>query len=282
MGKPTGFLEYERVNNVSTAPLKRIKDFDEFHIPLSEEERRIQGARCMDCGVPFCQSGMMIGGMASGCPLNNLIPEWNDLIYNNNLEEALSRLTKTNSFPEFTSRVCPAPCEAACTCGLNDKPVTIKENENAIIEYGFEKGLIKACPPKVRTDKKIAIIGSGASGLACAASLNKRGHHVTVFERSDRPGGLLMYGIPNMKLEKSVIERRINLMKEEGIVFKTGVNVGVDIKAEDLKKEFDAVVLCCGASHPRNINAPGREAKGIYFAVDFLTRATKHVLNTII
>ncbi|MCI5848519.1 MAG: glutamate synthase subunit beta [Lachnospiraceae bacterium] len=279
MGKPTGFLEYERVNNVSTAPLKRIKDFDEFHIPLSEEERRIQGARCMDCGVPFCQSGMMIGGMASGCPLNNLIPEWNDLIYNNNLEEALSRLTKTNSFPEFTSRVCPAPCEAACTCGLNDKPVTIKENENAIIEYGFEKGLIKACPPKVRTDKKIAIIGSGASGLACAASLNKRGHHVTVFERSDRPGGLLMYGIPNMKLEKSVIERRINLMKEEGIVFKTGVNVGVDIKAEDLKKEFDAVVLCCGASHPRNINAPGREAKGIYFAVDFLTRATKHVLN---
>ncbi len=279
MGKPTGFLEYERVNNVSTAPLKRIKDFDEFHIPLSEEERRIQGARCMDCGVPFCQSGMMIGGMASGCPLNNLIPEWNDLIYNNNLEEALSRLTKTNSFPEFTSRVCPAPCEAACTCGLNDKPVTIKENENAIIEYGFEKGLIKACPPKVRTDKKIAIIGSGASGLACAASLNKRGHHVTVFERSDRPGGLLMYGIPNMKLEKSVIERRINLMKEEGIVFKTGVNVGVDIKAVDLKKEFDAVVLCCGASHPRNINAPGREAKGIYFAVDFLTRATKHVLN---
>ena len=275
MGKPTGFLEYERVNNVSTAPLKRIKDFDEFHIPLSEEERRIQGARCMDCGVPFCQSGMMIGGMASGCPLNNLIPEWNDLIYNNNLEEALSRLTKTNSFPEFTSRVCPAPCEAACTCGLNDKPVTIKENENAIIEYGFEKGLIKACPPKVRTDKKIAIIGSGASGLACAASLNKRGHHVTVFERSDRPGGLLMYGIPNMKLEKSVIERRINLMKEEGIVFKTGVNVGVDIKAV----EFDAVVLCCGASHPRNINAPGREAKGIYFAVDFLTRATKHVLN---
>ena len=279
MGKPTGFLEYERVNNVSTAPLKRIKDFDEFHIPLSEEERRIQGARCMDCGVPFCQSGMMIGGMASGCPLNNLIPEWNDLIYNNNLEEALSRLTKTNSFPEFTSRVCPAPCEAACTCGLNDKPVTIKENENAIIEYGFENGLIKACPPKVRTDKKVAIIGSGASGLACAASLNKRGHHVTVFERSDRPGGLLMYGIPNMKLEKSVIERRINLMKEEGIVFKTGVNVGVDIKAEDLKKEFDAVVLCCGASHPRNINAPGREAKGIYFAVDFLTRATKHVLN---
>lgn len=279
MGKPTGFLEYERVNNVSTAPLKRIKDFDEFHIPLSEEERRIQGARCMDCGVPFCQSGMMIGGMASGCPLNNLIPEWNDLIYNNNLEEALSRLTKTNSFPEFTSRVCPAPCEAACTCGLNDKPVTIKENENAIIEYGFENGLIKACPPKVRTDKKVAIIGSGASGLACAASLNKRGHHVTVFERSDRPGGLLMYGIPNMKLEKSVIERRINLMKEEGIVFKTGVNVGVDIKAEDLKKEFDAVVLCCGASHPRNINAPGREAKGIYFAVDFLTRATKYVLN---
>lgn len=279
MGKATGFMEFNRKNCNRENPLSRVNHWNEFEVPLTEEERREQGARCMDCGVPFCQSGMMIGGMASGCPLNNLIPEWNDLIYNNNLEEALSRLTKTNSFPEFTSRVCPAPCEAACTCGLNDKPVTIKENENAIIEYGFEKGIIKACPPKVRTDKKIAIIGSGASGLACAASLNKRGHHVTVFERSDRPGGLLMYGIPNMKLEKSVIERRINLMKEEGIVFKTGVNVGIDIKAEDLKKEFDAVVLCCGASHPRNINAPGREAKGIYFAVDFLTRATKHVLN---
>lgn len=279
MGKPTGFLEYERVDNVAASPLKRIKDYDEFHVPLSDEERRLQGARCMDCGVPFCQSGMIIGGMASGCPLNNLIPEWNDLLYTNNLDEALERLTKTNCFPEFTSRVCPAPCEAACTCGLNDVPVTIKENENAIIEYGFEHGLIKAEPPKVRTGKKVAVVGSGASGLACAAQLNKRGHLVTVFEREDRPGGLLMYGIPNMKLDKKIIDRRINILKEEGIEFKTGVNVGVDIKAEKLKKEYDAVVLCCGASNPRNINAAGRDAKGIYFAVDYLTRVTKHLME---
>lgn len=277
MGKPTGFLEYERVNNVATAPLKRIKDFDEFHVPLSDEERRVQGARCMDCGVPFCQSGMMIGGMASGCPLNNLIPEWNDLLYTNNLPEALKRLTKTNCFPEFTSRVCPAPCEAACTCGLNDSPVTIKENENAIIEYGFENGLIKANPPKVRTGKKVAVIGSGPSGLACAMQLNKRGHHVTVYERSNKPGGLLMYGIPNMKLDKKVIERRVSIMKDEGIEFKCGVNVGLDIKADQLKKEYDAVVLCCGASNPRNIKAEGRDAKGIYFAVDFLSRVTRNL-----
>lgn len=279
MGKPTGFMEYERINNVAVLPLKRIKDFDEFHIPLTDEERRLQSARCMDCGVPFCQSGMMIGRMVSGCPLNNLIPEWNDLMYNGNMEQALKRLLKTNNFPEFTSRVCPAPCEAACTCGLFDKPVTIKENENEIIEYGFENNLVKPEPPTIRTGKSVAIVGSGASGLACADLLNKRGHLVTVFERDDRPGGILMYGIPNMKLEKNIIERRINVMKDEGVIFKTGVDVGKDIKASKLKKDYDCVVLCCGASNPRNITVPGRDANEIYYAVDYLKRVTKHLLN---
>lgn len=279
MGKPTGFLEYERKGNAETPPLERIQNFNEFHVPMSENERKCQAARCMDCGVPFCQSGMMIGGMASGCPLNNMCPEWNDLIYLGNYTEALGRLLKTNNFPEFTSRVCPAPCEAACTCGLNDTPVSIKENENAIIEFGYENGLMEAKPPKVRTGKKVAVVGSGPSGLAAADQLNRRGHSVTVFERSDRPGGLLMYGIPNMKLEKSVIERKVNILSEEGIVFKTGVNVGVDVKAEQLLEEFDRVILTCGSSNPRDISAPGREAEGIYFAVDYLTRVTKHVMD---
>ncbi len=277
MGKTTGFLEYEREGNQAIEPLKRIKNFDEFHVPMSEEERQIQAARCMDCGVPFCQSGMMIGGMASGCPLNNMCPEWNELLYTGSYEQALGRLLKTNNFPEFTSRVCPAPCEAACTCGLNDAPVTIKENENAIIEYGYENGLMEPDPPKVRTGKKVAIVGSGPSGLAAADQLNKRGHLVTVYEREDHPGGLLMYGIPNMKLDKSVIDRKIKVMEQEGVTFKTGVNVGVDVKAEDLKKEYDRIILTCGASNPRDIKAPGREAKGIYFAVDYLKRVTKHL-----
>ena len=279
MGKPTGFMEYDRQNNTEVPPLERIKNFEEFHVPMGEEERRSQAARCMECGVPFCQSGMMIGGMASGCPLNNLCPEWNDLLYGNCYEQALMRLLKTNNFPEFTSRVCPAPCEAACTCGLHDSPVTIKENENAIIEYGYEHGLMDAKPPKVRTGKKIAIVGSGPSGLAAADQLNKRGHLVTVFEREDHPGGLLMYGIPNMKLDKSVIDRKIKVMEEEGVEFRTCVNVGVDIKAEELQKQYDRVILACGASHPRDIGAPGREAKGIYFAVDYLKRVTKHLRN---
>ena len=278
MGKPTGFLEYDRRGNTETSPLERIQNFNEFHVPMGEEERRCQAARCMDCGVPFCQSGMMIGGMASGCPLNNMCPEWNDLIYLGNYTEALGRLLKTNNFPEFTSRVCPAPCEAACTCGLNDTPVTIKENENAIIEYGYANDLMVAKPPKVRTGKKVAVVGSGPSGLAAADQLNKRGHNVTVFERSDRPGGLLMYGIPNMKLEKTVIEGRVKIMEEEGVEFRTGINVGVDVKAEELLKEYDRVILTCGSSKPRDIKAPGREAEGIYFAVDYLTRVTKHVM----
>lgn len=234
----------------------------------------------MECGVPFCQAGMMICGMASGCPLHNLIPEWNDLVYMGNWKEAYNRLKKTNNFPEFTSRVCPALCEAACTCGLNGDPVATKENEYAIIENAYEQGYAAAKPPKVRTGKKVAVVGSGPSGLAVADQLNKRGHLVTVFERSDRVGGLLMYGIPNMKLEKRIVERKVKIMEEEGITFRTGVNVGKDIKAQKLLQDFDKVVLACGASNPRDIKAPGREAKGIYFAVDFLTANTKSLLDS--
>ena len=280
MGKPTGFLEYDRVNGKAAAPLERIKNFNEFHTPLTEAQQRKQGARCMECGVPFCQSGMMMNGMVSGCPLHNLVPEWNDLVYTGNWGQAYNRLKKTNSFPEFTSRVCPAPCEAACTCGLNGDPVSIKENEHAIIEKAYETGAAGPKPPHLRTDKKIAVIGSGPSGLAAADQLNKRGHNVTVFEREDRVGGLLMYGIPNMKLEKQIIDRKINVMKEEGVTFVTGANVGKNYKAAKLLKEFDSVVLACGASNPRAINVPGRDAEGIYFAVDFLKSTTKSLLNS--
>ena len=279
MGKPTGFMEYERQDNKDILPLERIKDFNEFHSPISEKERKKQAARCMNCGVPFCQSGMMINGMASGCPLNNLVPEWNDLLYHGNMEKALQLLRQTNNFPEFTSRVCPALCEAACTCGLNEEPVTCKANENAIVEFGYANGLLKANPPQVRTGKKVAIVGSGPSGLAAADQLNRRGHEVTVYERNDHIGGLLMYGIPNMKLEKWVIERRQKILEEEGVTFIVNADVGRNVKAADLLKEYDSVILACGASNPRDIKAPGREAKGIYFAVDFLTRSTKHVLT---
>ncbi len=280
MGKPTGFMDYKREECLSEAPLKRIKHFKEFHIHLPLEQQQQQGARCMACGVPFCQSGMMIGGMASGCPLHNLIPEWNDLVYLGNWEAAYHRLKKTSNFPEFTSRVCPALCEKACTCNLNGDPVTTKDNEYAIIEHAYEMGWAKANPPKVRTGKKVAVIGSGPSGLATADQLNKRGHEVTVFERNDRVGGLLRYGIPNMKLEKSVIDRKVRIMEEEGIHFVTNANVGQNVDAKKLLKDFDRVVLCCGASNPRDINVPGRDAKGIYFAVDFLTGVTKSLLDS--
>lgn len=279
MGKPTGFLEYERVEAKAVSPKERIKNFNEFHTPLSEAEQRKQSARCMDCGVPFCQSGMTIKGMTSGCPLNNLIPEWNDLVYTGNWEQAYNRLHKTSNFPEFTSRVCPALCEKACTCGLNGDAVCTKENEMAIIEHAYANGLAGPKPPKVRTGKKIAVVGSGPSGLAVADQLNSRGHSVTVYERADRVGGLLRYGIPNMKLEKHIIDRKINVMKAEGIEFVTDANIGVNIKAQKLQEEYDAVVLCCGASNPRDINAPGRDANGIYFAVDFLTSTTKSLLD---
>ena len=280
MGKPTGFMEYERETAKAESPLERIHHFNEFHTPLSKEKQRQQAARCMACGVPFCQAGMMIGGMASGCPLNNLVPEWNDLLYNGCYEQAYARLMKTHCFPEFTSRVCPALCEKACTCNLNGDPVSTKENERTIIENAFASGLVKANPPKVRTGKTVAVVGSGPSGLATAMQLNKRGHKVTVFERNDRIGGLLRYGIPNMKLEKQVIDRRVKLMEEEGIEFVTNVNIGVDITAEELLQKYDRVVLCCGASNPRDINAPGRDAKGIYFAVDFLKTTTKSLLDS--
>lgn len=280
MGKPTGFLDYERENSKAVSPKERIKNFNEFHTPLSKEKQQLQGARCMDCGVPFCQSGMMIGGMASGCPLNNLVPEWNELLYTGNWEQAYNRLHKTNNFPEFTGRVCPALCENACTCNLNDEPVASKQNELAIVENAYEEGYAAAKIPKVRTGKKIAIIGSGPSGLAAADQLNQRGHNVTVFERSDRPGGLLMYGIPNMKLEKQYVERKISIMKEEGVEFVTGTDVGKDIKADKILKDYDRVILACGASNPRDIKVPGREAKGIYFAVDFLKATTKSLLDT--
>ena len=280
MGKPTGFMEYERETAKAESPLERIHHFNEFHTPLSKEKQRQQAARCMACGVPFCQAGMMIGGMASGCPLNNLVPEWNDLLYNGCYEQAYARLMKTHCFPEFTSRVCPALCEKACTCNLNGDPVSTKENERTIIENAFATGLVKANPPKVRTGKTVAVVGSGPSGLATAMQLNKRGHKVTVFERNDRIGGLLRYGIPNMKLEKQVIDRRVKLMEEEGIEFVTNVNIGVDITAEELLQKYDRVVLCCGASNPRDINAPGRDAKGIYFAVDFLKATTKSLLDS--
>ena len=280
MGKPTGFLEYERCETAASAPLERIQHFKEFHAELSDEERRCQAARCMDCGVPFCQNGKMLGGMISGCPLNNLIPEWNELLYRDKKDQALERLLETNNFPEFTSRVCPALCEKSCICGVHDSPVTVRENERAIIENAFAKGHIKPRIPAARSGKKIAVIGSGPSGLAAADSLNRRGHNVTVFERSDRPGGLLMYGIPNMKLEKDIVLRRTALMELEGVEFRTGCNVGSDVSAETLLEDFDAVILACGSSQPRDINAPGRDAQNIYFAVDFLTSTTKSLLDT--
>ena len=279
MGKPTGFIEYNRKEAKASSPKERIKNFNEFHTPLPEEEQKCQAARCMDCGVPFCQSGMTIKGMTSGCPLNNLIPEWNDLVYDGNWERAYNRLHKTSNFPEFTSRVCPALCEKACTCGLNGEPVCTKENELAIIEKAYANGWAAAKPPVVRTGKKIAVIGSGPAGLAVADQLNPRGHNVTVFERSDRVGGLLRYGIPNMKLEKHIIDRKLDVMREEGVEFVVNANVGADVKAKDILKEYDAVVLACGASNPRDINAPGRDANGIYFAVDFLTSTTKALLD---
>ena len=279
MGKATGFLDYDRKESQAIDPKERIKNFNEFHIPLSTEEQQRQGARCMDCGVPFCQSGMSIKGMTSGCPLQNLVPEWNDLVYHGNWEQAYLRLHKTSNFPEFTCRVCPGLCEKACTCGLNGSPVTTRENERAIIEYAYAHGLADAKPPMNRTGKKIAVVGSGPSGLAVADQLNSRGHNVTVFERSDRVGGLLRYGIPNMKLEKQIIDLKIAVMEEEGITFVTGKDVGKDSKPKELLAEYDAVVLACGASNPRDIKAPGREAKGIYFAVDFLTSTTKSLLD---
>ncbi len=270
MGKPTGFKEIGRELPKRRPVELRILDWNEIYHPFPEEKLRAQGARCMDCGIPFCHGG---------CPLGNIIPEWNDLVYKNRWRDALDMLFKTNNFPEFTGRVCPAPCEEACVLGINEKPVTIKLIEQNIIDRAFEEGWIKPYPPEKRTGKKVAVVGSGPAGLGCAAQLNKAGHLVTVFERADRIGGLLMYGIPNFKLEKSVVDRRVKLMQAEGITFKTSANVGIDISIEDLRSQFDAIVLCGGSTQARELNVPGRELKGIYKAMDYLPLQNKKNLG---
>jgi glutamate synthase (NADPH/NADH) small chain len=279
MGKPTGFIEYLRELPQDRPPLDRIKDWREFHHHLPDDRLKLQGARCMDCGIPFCHTGTLLSGMASGCPINNLIPEWNDLIYRGLWREALDRLHKTNNFPEFTGRVCPAPCEGSCVLGINAPPVAIKTIECAIIDRGWEEGWVTPEPPSVRSGKKVAIVGSGPAGLCAAAQLNKAGHEVTVFEREDRPGGLLMYGIPNMKLDKKeVLMRRLAQMEAEGVKFLTRAEVGRTVPAETLRREFDAVVLALGATRPRDLPIEGRALKGIHFAMEFLTENTRAVL----
>ncbi len=280
MGKPTGFMEVDRQPIPERDPAERVKDWKEFKEHPPEQHLRSQGSRCMDCGTPFCHTGEMFGGMASGCPINNLIPEWNDLVYRNRWHEALDRLHKTNNFPEFTGRVCPAPCEGACVLGVIEPPVTIKNIEAAIIDKGWESGWVTPTPPANRTGKTVAIVGSGPAGLSCADQLNQAGHTVTVFERADRIGGLLMYGIPNMKLDKTEqVQRRVDLMAAEGIQFKTGVNIGKDISAEKLVEDYDAVVYCTGATQPRDLPIPGRDLKGVHFAMEFLTGNTRHLLD---
>lgn len=280
MGKPTGFIEFRREVPSELDPIERVCNWDEFHLPMPEDKIRTQGARCMDCGTPFCHTGTLISGMASGCPINNLIPEWNDLVYRGLWQEALDRLHKTNNFPEFTGRVCPAPCEGSCVLGIHNPPVTIKNIECAIVDKGWEEGWIKPEPPTKRTGKTVAVIGSGPAGLAAAAQLNQAGHTVTVYERADRPGGLLMYGIPNMKLDKqAVVLRRINVLEQEGVRFICNMDVGKDLPAERLLQDHDAVVLCVGATKPRDLTIPGRELKGIHFAMEFLTANTKAILD---
>ena len=280
MGKPTGFLEYVRELPLDRSAQNRIRDWNEFHEHMDDKKLREQGARCMDCGIPFCHSGTLVSGMASGCPINNLIPEWNDLVYRGLWREALDRLHKTNNFPEFTGRVCPAPCEGSCVLGINAPPVTIKNIECTIIDHAWEKGWVVPEAPKKRTGKKVAVVGSGPAGLSAAAQLNRAGHWVTVFERADRPGGLLMYGIPNMKLDKNeVVLRRIKLLEAEGVTFKCGVNVGVDITPEQLRKDFDSVILTVGATKGRDITVDGRDAKGVHLAMEFLHANTKNLLD---
>jgi glutamate synthase (NADPH) small chain len=280
MGKPTGFIEYLRELPVDRTPQERVRDWKEFHHHMEDKRLRHQAARCMDCGVPFCHTGTMISGMVSGCPVNNVIPEWNDLVYRGLWREALDRLHMTNNFPEFTGRVCPAPCEGSCVLGIASQPVTIKTIESAIIDRGWDEGWVLPEPPKTRTGKKVAVIGSGPAGLSAAAQLNRAGHLVTVLERADRPGGLLMYGIPNMKLDKrSVVERRLQLMEQEGIRFICNATVGDNVEAQLLRKDFDAVVICTGATQARDLPVPGRGLSGVHFAMDYLTASTQALLN---
>ena len=273
MGKPTGFMEFERATIPYRDPMLRILDFNEFNEKPAEEHLKTQGARCMDCGIPFCMS-------ATGCPVDNLIPEWNDLVYRGRWREALDRLHKTNNFPEFTGRVCPAPCEGACCLGFTEPAVTIKNIECTIVNRGFEEGWIVPEPPKHRTGKSVAVIGSGPAGLAAAAQLNKAGHKVTVYERDDRIGGLLMYGIPNMKLDKGVVDRRVNLLRAEGVEFVTGAHVGVNVDVKELREKNDAIILAAGATKPRDLPIPGRDLKGVHFAMEFLLQNTKSLLDS--
>ena len=273
MGKITGFKEFDRVSVPYRPADLRLDDYEEIYTPPAEEHLKTQGARCMNCGVPFCQSN-------HGCPVDNLIPEWNDLVYNGRWKEALDRLHATNNFPEFTGRVCPAPCEGACVLGINEPAVTIKNLENAIIDRGFEEGWVSASQPKVRTGKTIAIVGSGPAGLAAAAQLNQAGHNVTVYERDDRIGGLLMYGIPNMKLEKDIVDRRVQLLRDEGIQFRENTDIGKDISARDLMDEYDVLLLATGATKARDLNIPGRDGSGVHLAMEFLTYNTKSYLNS--
>jgi len=280
MGKPTGFIEYLRELPLDRSAVERIRDWNEFHLHFEDSKLQDQGARCMDCGVPFCHTGTLFSGMASGCPINNLIPEWNDLIYRGLWREALGRLHKTNNFPEFTGRVCPAPCEGSCVLGINNPPVTIKNIECSIIDKGWESGWVAPEPPAKRTGKKVAVVGSGPAGLCAAAQLNKAGHAVTVFERADRVGGLLMYGIPNMKLDKKkVVQRRIDLMAKEGVTFLTNTEVGKDFPARKLMDDFDAIVLCTGATKARDLPIEGRNLRGVHFAMEFLHHNTKSLLD---
>jgi glutamate synthase (NADPH/NADH) small chain len=279
MGKTTGFMEFDREPAHVRPPLERVKDWSETHPGYEEKTLREQGARCMDCGTPYCHTGALVAGMAMGCPIHNLIPEWNDLVYRGQWREAIIRLHKTNNFPEFTGRVCPAPCEGSCTLAINQPPVTIKTIENEIVERAFLEGSIVPEPPLARTGMKVAVVGSGPSGLAAAAQLNKAGHEVTVYERDDRVGGLLMYGIPNMKLDKTVVERRVNLLAAEGVTFVTGTAVGRDVAAEKLIKDFDAVVLATGSTIPRDLKVEGRDLAGVHFAMEYLTASTRSHLG---
>jgi glutamate synthase (NADPH) small chain len=278
MGQQLAFLQIQRAASHERAPLERVRDWFEFHDPMPEPVLKEQGSRCMDCGLPFCHTGASIAGMASGCPLHNLIPEWNDLVYRDRWSEAFERLDATNNFPEFTGRVCPAPCEGSCVLGMAGQPVAIKQIEKSIVERAFTDGLITPRVPTVRTGGTVAVVGSGPAGLACADELNQAGHTVTVFERADRVGGLLMYGIPNMKLDKSVVQRRVDLLAAEGITFRTGVEVGRDLPAKTLRDSFDAVVLCVGSTKPRDLPVPGRDLGGVHFAMDFLRANTQTVL----